>query len=75
MLSGPGFGHLHISKEIYIGDNVWLAMNGIVLKGSYIPKGSIIGAGAVVSGRFEEENILIAGNPAIVCKHNITRLI
>lgn len=65
----------NISKEIYIGDNVWQAMNSIVLKGSYIPKGSIIGAGAVVSGKFEEENILIAGNPARVCKHNITRLI
>ena len=37
-------------KEIVIGNNVWICMNSIILKGSYIGDNSIISAGSVIQG-------------------------
>ena len=37
-------------RPVVIGDNVWLAMDVIVLPGTTIGEGSVIAAGAVVSG-------------------------
>ena len=39
-----------IPKEIIIGNNVWIGMNVIVLKGSVIEDNSILSAGSVVKG-------------------------
>lgn len=58
-------------KPIEIGNNVWLCTS-VVLKGCKIASGCIVGANAVVSGRFERENTLIAGNPLKECRENIT---
>ncbi len=52
---------------IEIGDNVWIGMNSIVLKGTVIGRNSVIGANSVVSGNFPE-NSLIVGNPARIVK-------
>lgn len=60
-------------KTIFIGNNVWIGTRAVLLKGVYIPDGCIIGANAVVNKSFSEENCLIAGNPAIICKKEITR--
>ena len=51
-------------EDIVIGDNVWVGMRVMVLKGAVIPKGSVIGAMSMVNKKFDEENILIAGAPA-----------
>ncbi len=59
------------ARDIRIGDHVWLGMNSLVLKGSEIGNGSIAGAGAVVSGVQPPYSIL-AGNPAVVKKRNVT---
>ena len=59
-------------KPIEIGNNVWLCTRSVILKGSKIASNCIVGANAVVSGKFEKENTLIAGNPAKKCKSNIT---
>lgn len=62
-----------IPEEIVIGDNVWIGLNAIILKGSQIGKNSIISAGSVVQGKFPE-NSLIVGNPGKLVKHlDITR--
>lgn len=61
------------TKEIIIGKKVWICTRSVVLKGSVIPDGCIIGANSLVSKQFNEENVLIAGNPAKVMKRNITR--
>jgi len=53
-----------ISKEIFIGDDVWLGANCTILKGSHIGAGSIVAVGAVVTGGDFPERSLIAGNPA-----------
>ena len=41
------------------------------MKGSVIADGSVVGAGAVVSGHYSEENVIIAGNPAKIIKKQI----
>lgn len=58
-------------KEIVISDNVWLAMDCTVLKNSFIAKNCVVGVSAVVSGKFTEENCVIAGNPAKVVKRGV----
>lgn len=56
------------SKEIIIGDDVWLGANAVILKGSKIGSGSIVAAGSVVTGGEFPERSLIAGNPARLVK-------
>lgn len=51
-------------KDIIIGDNCWIGMNSIILPGVELQNHTIVGAGSVVTKSFEEENIVIAGNPA-----------
>ena len=51
--------------SIVIEDDVWIAVNAIILSGSHIGKGSIIGAGAVVNSKIPEYSIA-AGVPARV---------
>lgn len=55
---------LNPPEDIVIGDNVWVGMRVMILKGSVIPKGSVVGAMSMVNKKFDEENILIAGSPA-----------
>lgn len=45
-------------KGITIGNNVWIGMNAIILKGSSIGDNSIIGAGCVVSGTVPPNSIV-----------------
>ena len=54
-------------KPVKIGDNCFIGMNSIILKGSVIGDNCIVGAGSVVSGVFPK-NSVIAGNPATVIK-------
>lgn len=55
------------TRPVDIGENVFIGVNVIILKGSKIGNNCVIGAGAVVSGTFED-NTVIAGNPAKVIK-------
>lgn len=55
------------AKEIYIGNNCFLGCNSIVLKGTILGDNCVVGAGAVVSGEFED-NCVIVGNPAKVIR-------
>lgn len=59
-------------KGIEIGEHCWLGRNCTILKNTTIPKDCIIGWGAIVSGKFEEEHSVIAGNPARVVKGGVT---
>ena len=60
-----------ISKPIEIGDNVWIGLRAIILKGVKIGNGSIIAAGALVN-RDVPANCLAAGVPAKIIKENIS---
>ena len=37
------------TKHIFVGDNVWIGCNSVILKGSYIGENSVIAAGSIVN--------------------------
>jgi acetyltransferase-like isoleucine patch superfamily enzyme len=53
-----------IGKDIIIGNNCWIGMNSVILPGVKLANHIIVGAGSVVTKSFDEEDIIIAGNPA-----------
>lgn len=55
-------------EPVVIGENVFIGMNSIILKGSVIGDNTTIGAGSVVHGSIPA-NCLAAGNPAKVIKY------
>jgi serine acetyltransferase len=59
------------SRDIFIGDHVWIGMKVTVLKGAALAGSSVIGACSVVSRRFDKSNCVIAGNPAQVLQEGI----
>lgn len=54
-------------KPIKIGDNCFIGMNSIILKGTTLGDNVVVGAGSVVHGNFPD-NCIIAGNPAKIIK-------
>ena len=56
-----------LTSPIKIGKNCFIGCNSIILKGTELGDNCVVGAGAVVSGKFED-NSVIAGNPAKVIK-------
>lgn len=59
-----------ITKEVIIGDNVWIGNNVIILKGITIGDNAIIAAGSVVTKNVET-GTTVAGNPAKKIKENV----
>lgn len=55
-------------RYVTIGDHVWVGKRAAILKNTSIASGSIVGLGAVVSGRFDVPNSVLAGNPARAVK-------
>ena len=53
---------------IMIGDDCFIGMNSIILKGTILGNNVIVGAGSVVHGKFPD-NVIIAGNPAKIVKY------
>jgi acetyltransferase-like isoleucine patch superfamily enzyme len=51
-------------KEIHIGENCWIGMNCIILKGVTIGNNTVIGAGSIVRNNCDSDSIY-AGNPAV----------
>jgi acetyltransferase-like isoleucine patch superfamily enzyme len=53
---------------IFIGDDVWIGANSVVLPGLNIGEGAVIAAGSVVT-KDVEENAIVCGNPARFLKY------
>lgn len=54
-------------KSVLIGNNVWIGMNSIILKGVNIGENSVIAAGSVVVKDIPA-NVVAGGNPARILK-------
>jgi len=55
------------TAPVRIGDNVWIGMNAVILKGVTVGENSVVAAGSVVTKSIEP-NTVVAGNPATVVK-------
>lgn len=63
-----GLNEEHTKRQpIKIGDNCFIGMNSIILKGTTLGNNVVVGAGSVVHGSFPD-NCIIAGNPAKVIR-------
>ncbi|MBE6763871.1 MAG: sugar O-acetyltransferase [Ruminococcaceae bacterium] len=58
---------LQYNKDVYIGDNVWIGANTVVVPGVHIGKNTVIGAGSVVT-RDIPDNVVAVGNPCRVLR-------
>ena len=58
------------SDGIFIGNHVWLGEHVYIMKNAKLQENSIVGAMSVVTKRFNEPNVVIAGNPAQIKKNN-----
>lgn len=59
------------SKDIWIGDRVWIGHRAIINKGVNVSNNSVIATGAIVTKNFLEENTVIGGIPAKIIKRGI----
>ncbi len=59
------------SRDITLGDHVWVGTQAFCTKGAQVASHSIIGARALVTGVFEEPHCTLAGVPAKVVKRDV----
>lgn len=62
---------LNFSESIEIGNHVWVGKDVKIGKNTKISADSIVGWGSIVTKKFDETNVVIAGNPAKIVKRNI----
>ena len=58
--------------SVTIGDKCWIGKDVTICKKVTLPSQTIIGVGSVVTKSFNEENTIIAGNPARIIKKDVT---
>ena len=67
VLKGKYGNVLGSAGKVTIGDNCFIGMNTVILKGTTIGNNTIIGAGSIVTGGYPSDCVL-AGNPAkVIC--------
>lgn len=59
------------SKDIVIGDHVWIGNTVIITKGTVIGEQSVVATGSVVTGKTFPMNSAIGGNPAKCIKEGV----
>lgn len=57
-------------KALQIGDNVYIGPRCVLFGDIHIPNNVTIGANDTVNKSFVEENVVIAGTPAVIVKRN-----
>lgn len=69
------FHHIFVDDEIVnsdqkvcIGNHVWIGCRSTILKGVKIPNNCVIAANSNVIRSISQENVIVAGNPAVVKK-------
>ena len=61
---------INYSKDVVIGDHVWVCYRVFILAGARIGQGSVVGSNACTSGQFGT-NQIIAGCPAKVIREHV----
>lgn len=61
----------NIGKSIEIGNHVWVGKDCHITKNTKIADNSIVGWCSNITKKFDEPNVIIAGNPAQIVKRNI----
>lgn len=63
---------VNYSRNVIIGDHVWIGMRAVINKGAEIADNCIVGACSLLAGKlYTEKDTLIAGVPAKVIKRGI----
>lgn len=62
---------INYGKSIEIGNHVWIGKDVKIGKNTKVSDDSIIGWGSIVTRKFNETNVIIAGNPAKIIKNDI----
>lgn len=60
------------SANITIADKVWIGSRATVNKGVHVSANSIVASNSVVTKKFDESNVVIAGVPANIVKRGVT---
>lgn len=60
------------SKDVVLGDRIWLGHRAIISKGTIIPSDSIIASSAIVTHAFTENHIVLGGVPAKIIRHGVS---
>ena len=63
----PNVRPLYSKGEIIIGNNVWIGMNCVIMRGVTIGENAVIGANSVVTKNIPA-NVIAAGSPCKVIK-------
>lgn len=62
---------VNYAESIEIGNHVWIGKDVKIGKNVRIADNSIVGWGSIVTKRFDEPNVILAGNPARIVKRGI----
>lgn len=61
---------VNFSRDVFVGNKVWVAEGAVLGKGSHIEDGSVIGSYSFVTGHIES-NCIAAGTPAKIVRKGI----
>ena len=61
---------LNKPQSVVVGNHCWFAKNVALIKGAEIQDNTVVGINSIVNKKIEEQNCVIAGNPAKVVKSN-----
>lgn len=65
---------LNFSKDINIGDHVWIGAGVTILKGTDIQDNTIIGSRSLLTNKLYQNNCVYAGSPAELRRENVNWL-
>jgi acetyltransferase-like isoleucine patch superfamily enzyme len=63
--------YLDTSEGVFIGNHVWVGEQSYITKRCTLPDNSILAACSVATRRFDDPNVVIAGNPAQVVRKGV----